>query len=385
MKITDYAQELLTDLDSLEHWPERVKTMQRNWIGKSKGTDIVFDLVTQTGERIDSIKVFTTRPDTLFGVTYVSMACEHPLINTLASYAKDPAKVESFVQETLAASAIDRADETKPKTGEWLGVYAVNPINGENVPLYVADYVLMDYGTGVVMAVPAHDQRDFEFAKAHNLPVKVVITPQDEQLDASQLEAAFTEPGYMINSGDFTGKESNATKELITQQLEVLTKGGASVQYRLRDWLISRQRYWGTPIPMAYDAQGQPHPVTKADLPVELPTDVVFDGKGNPLASSESFKYVDINGEKCVRETDTMDTFFDSSWYFLRYCDAQNNALPFDQQKADYWMNVDQYIGGIEHAVLHLLYARFLPKHVEIVAWLILTSRFNVYYAKAWC
>ncbi len=362
LKITDYAQELLDDLDTLEHWPQRVKIMQRNWIGKSTGTDIEFDLVNDKGELLDTVKVFTTRPDTLYGVTYVSIACEHSLIDSLKQYAPDPAKITSFVQQTLAASAIDRADATKPKTGQWLGVYAVNPINQKQVPLYVADYVLMDYGTGVVMAVPAHDQRDFEFAKAHNLPIEVVITPKDTPLDAQQLSQAFTEPGIMINSAEFSGQSSQKVKELITKRLEQLAKGGAAVEYRLRDWLISRQRYWGTPIPMAYDAQGQPRPLPKESLPVELPTDVVFDGKGNPLASSDSFKYVTIDGEQCVRETDTMDTFFDSSWYFLRYCDAKNTQLPFAKDKADYWMNVDQYIGGIEHAVLHLLYARFFTK-----------------------
>ncbi len=362
LKITDYAKELLADLDKLDHWPERVKIMQRNWIGKSTGTQIDFDIVDNNGTKLDSLLVFTTRPDTLFGVTYVSIACEHNAVKKFSKFAQNPNEISEFVQHTLKASQIDRTDATKPKTGKFLGVYAVNPINNQKVPLYVADYVLMDYGTGVVMAVPAHDQRDFEFAKAHNLELSVVISPEDRDLIETELVEAFTEVGRLVNSGQFTGMDSTAAKKEITQYLKSINKGDFKDQYRLRDWLISRQRYWGTPIPIMYDDENNAYPVDKAQLPVVLPEDVVFDGKGNPLTTSESFKSVQIDGKTYYRETDTMDTFFDSSWYFLRYCDSKNEELPFSKESSSYWMNVDQYIGGIEHAVLHLLYARFFTK-----------------------
>ena len=361
LKITDYAQELLDDLDKLTDWPDRVKLMQKNWIGKSVGTEIDFLLVDKQGNEIDRVTVFTTRPDTLYGATYVSMACEHSLITKLLEYADDKADIEAFIHKTLASNQVDRSDATKPKTGKWLGVYAINPVNQEQIPLYVADYVLMDYGTGVVMAVPAHDTRDFAFAKAHDLPIRVVITP-DTGLADETLKDAYTEPGYLIDSNQFTGLDSIKAKEDITDYLISLDKGRRKEQFRLRDWLISRQRYWGTPIPMMYDENKNPVPVSKDALPVLLPEDAQFDGKGNPLASSESFLNVSYDGKQYRRETDTMDTFFDSSWYFLRYCDATNTTKPFDAEKISYWMNVDQYIGGIEHAVLHLLYARFFVK-----------------------
>ncbi len=361
LKITDYAQELLDDLDKLTDWPDRVKLMQKNWIGKSIGTEIDFLLVDQEGNEIDTVTVFTTRPDTLYGATYVSMACEHSLITKLLEYADDKADVEAFIHKTLASNQVDRSDASKPKTGKWLGVYAVNPVNQEQIPLYVADYVLMDYGTGVVMAVPAHDTRDFAFAKAHDLPIRVVITPATELVDET-LKDAYTEPGRLIASNQFTGLDSIKAKDEITDYLISLDQGRRKEQFRLRDWLISRQRYWGTPIPMMYDENKNPVPVSKDALPVLLPEDAQFDGKGNPLASSESFMNVSYDGKQYRRETDTMDTFFDSSWYFLRYCDATNTTKPFDAEKISYWMNVDQYIGGIEHAVLHLLYARFFVK-----------------------
>jgi leucyl-tRNA synthetase len=362
LKITDYAQELLSDLDKLDYWPERVKIMQRNWIGKSTGTQIDFDIVDVNGVKLDSLQVFTTRPDTLFGVTYVSIACEHNVVKTFSKYAQNPKEINEFVQNTLKASQIDRTDATKPKTGKFLGVYAVNPVNNKKVPLYVADYVLMDYGTGVVMAVPAHDQRDYEFARAHNLAISVVISPKDTNLVEQDLNEAFTEAGRLVNSAQFTGMDSNAAKKEISEYLKSINKGDFKDQYRLRDWLISRQRYWGTPIPIMYDEKKNAYPIDKSELPVILPEDVVFDGKGNPLTTSESFKTVQKDGKTYYRETDTMDTFFDSSWYFLRYCDSKNADLPFSKEKSSYWMNVDQYIGGIEHAVLHLLYARFFTK-----------------------
>ena len=361
LKITDYAQELLDDLDKLTDWPDRVKLMQKNWIGKSIGTEIDFLLVDKQGNEIDRVTVFTTRPDTLYGATYVSMACEHSLITKLLEYADDKADIEAFIHKTLASNQVDRSDATKPKTGKWLGVYAVNPVNQEQIPLYVADYVLMDYGTGVVMAVPAHDTRDFAFAKAHDLPIRIVITPATGLADET-LKDAYTESGRLIDSNQFTGLDSIKAKDEITDYLISLDKGRRKEQFRLRDWLISRQRYWGTPIPMMYDENKNPVPVSKDALPVLLPEDAQFDGKGNPLASSESFMNVSYDGKQYRRETDTMDTFFDSSWYFLRYCDATNTTKPFDAEKISYWMNVDQYIGGIEHAVLHLLYARFFVK-----------------------
>tara|TARA_B100001173_G_C16020863_1_gene562031 strand:- start:295 stop:2709 length:2415 start_codon:yes stop_codon:yes gene_type:complete len=361
LKITDYAQELLDDLDKLTDWPDRVKLMQKNWIGKSVGTEIDFLLVDKQGNEIDRVTVFTTRPDTLYGATYVSMACEHSLITKLLEYADDKADIEAFIHKTLASNQVDRSDATKPKTGKWLGVYAVNPVNQEQIPLYVADYVLMDYGTGVVMAVPAHDTRDFAFAQAHDLPIRIVITPATGLADET-LKDAYTESGRLIDSNQFTGLDSIKAKDEITDYLISLDKGRRKEQFRLRDWLISRQRYWGTPIPMMYDENKNPVPVSKDALPVLLPEDAQFDGKGNPLASSESFMNVSYDGKQYRRETDTMDTFFDSSWYFLRYCDATNTTKPFDAEKISYWMNVDQYIGGIEHAVLHLLYARFFVK-----------------------
>ena len=269
LKITDYAQELLDDLDKLTDWPDRVKLMQKNWIGKSVGTEIDFLLVDKQGNEIDRVTVFTTRPDTLYGATYVSMACEHSLITKLLEYADDKADIEAFIHKTLASNRVDRSDATKPKTGKWLGVYAINPVNQEQIPLYVADYVLMDYGTGVVMAVPAHDTRDFAFAKAHDLPIRVVITPATGLVDET-LKDAYTESGRLIDSNQFTGLDSIKAKDEITDYLISLDKGRRKEQFRLRDWLISRQRYWGTPIPMMYDENKNPVPVSKDALPVSF-------------------------------------------------------------------------------------------------------------------
>ncbi|NDC82763.1 leucine--tRNA ligase [bacterium] len=350
LKITDYADELLSGLDELDGWPERVKTMQRNWIGKSLGTEVVFKSTLPGIE----VNVFTTRPDTLFGVTYVVLAPEHPLVSELGT---DPDVVQ-YVQKSLAKSAIDRADMTQIKTGVPLGISVINPVNNDVVPVYVSDYVLMDYGTGAVMAVPAHDDRDFEFAQRFGLPVRVVIQSPDVWDGTS----AYTGTGKLIESGKFSGLESETAKERISQWLEENNVGKSVAKYRLRDWLISRQRYWGTPIPMAYRSDGTPIPVPIEQLPVRLPLDVQFEGKGNPLEQSLSFRHVEINGELLSRETDTMDTFFDSSWYFLRYTDPSNTDSPFDKRMADSWLPIGQYIGGIEHAVLHLLYARFFSK-----------------------
>jgi leucyl-tRNA synthetase len=362
LKITDYAEELLTDLESLEEWPERVKTMQRNWIGRRIGTELTFDVINQSGEKIAEIPVFTTRPDTLFGVTYVVLAAEHPLTLSLVNGQDNESDIHSFVQAAIKRSSLDRTDESKDKHGKPLGFNVINPGNREKVPLYVGDYVLMEYGTGAVMAVPAHDQRDFEFAEKFNLPVKVVIQSPDHQLTGDTMTEAYIDDGILINSGPFTDLDNRLAKEKITAWLQAEGKGKEKVTYRLRDWLISRQRYWGTPIPMLIDEDGNSVPELQENLPILLPKDVQFTGQGNPLEHAKSFRDIDRNGKKYRRETDTMDTFFDSSWYFLRYCDPKNKAVPFSKKQSDYWMAVDQYIGGIEHAILHLLYARFFTK-----------------------
>ncbi len=362
LKITDYADELLRDIDTLEHWPERVKLMQKHWIGKSTGTTITFEIINKQQQKVAPLTVFTTRPDTLFGATYVSIAPEHPLCQTLLKEAPNATELAQFVQETIKKTTIERSDQTKTKTGKYLGVDVINPVNGEVCPLYVADYVLMDYGTGAVMAVPAHDQRDFELAKALQLPIKVVITPKDNELNAAELEEAYVDNGILIHSGEFNGMDNQAAQKAITQYLEEKGTGKLSSQYKLRDWLISRQRFWGTPIPMLFDDNNQPIPEDTDNLPITLPEDISFSGQGNPLASSPSFNNVTKDGKTYRRETDTMDTFFDSSWYFLRFSDPHNTELPFDKETVDYWLDVDQYIGGIEHAILHLLYARFFTK-----------------------
>ncbi len=363
LKITDYAEELLKDLDELTEWPERVKAMQRHWIGKSTGTEIEFKVVDAAGAKLDTLKVFTTRPDTLFGVTYVVLAPEHPLCEVLAERSPHKVEILAFIQMVLKIPQMERSDACRAKLGIDLGIFVVNPATGEKCPLWIGDYVLIDYGTGAVMAVPAHDQRDFDFAQAYGLPIRVVIQPSSlETLDVGAMTEAYTEDGVLVASGEFNGMINMEAGLLITEWLSKTGKGRATVQYKLRDWLISRQRYWGTPIPMVYDDAGTVTPVPETELPVVLPNDVEFTGKGNPLESSPSFTKVIRDGKVFRRETDTMDTFFDSSWYFLRYCDPKNTALPFSKEKADAWMPVQQYIGGIEHAVLHLLYARFFTK-----------------------
>jgi leucyl-tRNA synthetase len=377
LNITAYAQELLDDLETLDHWPERVKHMQSNWIGRSIGAEVAFDVVNESGEKVADVPVFTTRPDTLFGVTYLVLAPEHDLTLSLVEGTSVESDVKLFVQDVLKQSSQDRSDASIPKQGKFLNHYVINPVNGEKCPLYVGDYVLMDYGTGAVMAVPTHDQRDFEFAKQYDLPLKVVIQPKDETLKSEDMEAAFTEPGVMVNSAQFDGLTSEEAKTAIVEWLSEQGKGEKKVSYRLRDWLISRQRYWGTPIPMLYDEEGNVIPVPEDQLPVETPKDVSFTGQGNPIESSESFSKVVIDGKEYRRETDTMDTFFDSSWYFLRFTDSQNTELPFDKQIANKWMSVDQYIGGIEHAILHLLYARFFTKVMRDLGLVDIDEPFN--------
>ncbi len=360
LKITDYADRLLEDLGKLDGWPESVKTMQRNWIGKSEGTLIKFKVKDTNLE----VATFTTRADTIYGVTYLVIAPEHPLTQELIKDLKNKKEAERFIQECLKESYESRTAEDKEKKGLFTGKYAINPVNDEKVPIFIANYVLGDYGTGVVMAVPAHDQRDFMFAKKHDLPIKVVIQPEDYELDAKKMIKAYTEPGILVNSGKFNGMNNLEAISEIQKYLEKKGCGGKTASYKLRDWLISRQRYWGTPIPMIYCKNCGLVPEKEENLPVKLPEDVEFTGSGNPIETSKSFVNTKCPycGGDARRETDTMDTFFDSSWYFLRYVSPKENMQSFDPEKVKYWLPVDQYIGGIEHAVLHLLYSRFFIK-----------------------
>lgn len=359
LKITDYAEELLNDLDKLPGWPDRVKLMQANWIGKSTGAYLEFPIVGMD----EKIGVYTTRPDTIYGVTYVVLAPEHPLTKRVTT-PEQQAAVEAFVKEVTNQSELERTAEDKPKRGIPTGGKAINPFTGEEIPIWIADYVLYEYGTGAVMGVPAHDVRDFKFAKEQNLPIKVVIVAEAEA-GKMPTPQAYTEPGIMINSGEFDGMVSGEGKSAIVEYAEKQNFGKARVQYRLRDWLISRQRYWGAPIPVIHCPNCGTVPVPDEDLPVQLPEDVEFSGRGgSPLAQLESFVNVPCPscGTPAKRETDTMDTFIDSSWYFLRYPDAKNEQQVFDPAKTNDWMSVDQYVGGIEHAILHLLYSRFFTK-----------------------
>ena len=381
LKITDYAEELLQGHEELKgHWPDKVLAMQKNWIGKSTGSEINFVLdykfdsnsqdkesnlnIGNNGEII--IPVFTTRADTLFGVTYTVIAPEHPLVEEIVL--KENPSLKDAVDKMINEDKINRTAEDKEKEGIFTGLYVINPVNNEKVPLWIGNYVLMDYGTGAVMAVPAHDERDFFFAKKYNLPIRIVINPVDkdgnpEKIVVEEMEGAYTLNGILVNSGEFDGTKNAEAKIKITEKLEKEGKGKKTVNYRLHDWLISRQRYWGTPIPVIYDEDGNIHLEKKENLPVKLPTDIEFSGKGNPLETSEEFKNVTLpNGKKGRRETDTMDTFVDSSWYYLRYLDSHNTEKPFEKENADSWTPVNQYIGGIEHAVMHLLYARFFHK-----------------------
>jgi leucyl-tRNA synthetase len=362
-KITDYAEQLLQDLDQLTGWPERVKTMQANWIGKSVGAYLEFPIVGME----DKVAVFTTRPDTVYGVTYVVLAPEHPLTPQVTTSEQKKA-VEKFIQEVASQSEMDRTAEDKPKRGILTGGKAINPFDGAEIPILIADYVLYEYGTGAVMGVPAHDVRDFKFAKENNLAIKTVIVPENIDvgtIDQSPPPDAYTDPGIIINSGAFDGTPSVAGKIKIIEYAEKQGYGKARVQYRLRDWLISRQRYWGCPIPIIHCPSCGQVPVPDRNLPVKLPENVEFTGKGaSPLAQVAEWVNVPCPscGEPAKRETDTMDTFIDSSWYFLRYTDATNSEAVFTKDKVNDWMPIDQYVGGIEHAILHLLYSRFFTK-----------------------
>jgi leucyl-tRNA synthetase len=364
LKITAYADQLLDDLPQLEGWPERVRTMQANWIGRSSGAELTFPVIGADGrDSGEAITVFTTRPDTIFGVSYVVLAPEHPLVAELTS-AEQAIHVEAFCDLVSRQSEQERTADDKPKRGVPIGAQVRNPANGELIPLWIADYVLAEYGTGAVMGVPAHDQRDFVFARQYELPVRQVIIPEGSDEHAYE-GGAWTEPGVLIHSGRFDGLASGEAKTAITAAAEQEGWGQARTTYRLRDWLISRQRYWGCPIPVIHCDSCGVVPVPTEQLPVELPRDVAFSGKGgSPLAQLESWWQVACPccGQPARRETDTMDTFMCSSWYFLRYSDPHNTALPFSREAVDSWLPVDQYVGGIEHAILHLLYARFFTK-----------------------
>ncbi|MFP4371300.1 MAG: leucine--tRNA ligase [Halanaerobium sp.] len=366
LKITDYAERLLDDHKLLDGWPEKVKTMQKNWIGRSEGTRVKFELPKLDKE----LEVFTTRPDTLFGATYMVLAPEHPYVSELTAGTEKEEEINKFVKQVKKQKEQERTSAETEKLGIFTGAYAENPVNGEKIPVYIANYVLMGYGTGAIMAVPAHDQRDFDFARKYNIDIKAVIQPEDqeEELVGSEMEEAYAGDGYLINSGKYNGLN---VEQAFNQMAEDFAEEGfveIETNYRLRDWLISRQRYWGAPIPIVYCDQCGAVAVPEEDLPVELPHDVEFSPTGeSPLKKVDSF--VNTSCPECggpaKRETDTMDTFVDSSWYFMRYADPKNTELPFTKENLDNWFPVDQYIGGIEHAILHLLYARFFTKVVH--------------------
>lgn len=364
-KTTAYTEELLQWTEKLKDgWPERVLSMQKNWIGKSTGAEIKFKLHDTIGAE-DTLEVFTTRPDTVFGVTYMSIAPEHPLVEDLIKGKPEEDEVLKFVHKVKKQSNLERVGEGTKKEGVFTGAYAINPFTHQSIPIYVANFVLVEYGTGIIMCVPAHDQRDFEFAKEYNLPIRIVIQPEGVELDPHKITEAYTEPGVMTNSQTFSDIDSEEAKGKLIEYIEENGFGEKQVNYRLRDWGISRQRYWGTPIPIIYCDKCGAVPVADKDLPVALPLDIEFTGKGgSPLSQVESFVNVDCPecGGPAKRETDTMDTFVESSWYFLRYASPNYTQGIFNKDEVSYWLSVDQYIGGIEHAILHLLYARFFTK-----------------------
>ncbi|HYY77231.1 MAG TPA: leucine--tRNA ligase [Gaiellaceae bacterium] len=360
-RITAYADTLLEEMALLESWPERVLTMQRNWIGRSEGSEVVF--------RIDELEVdlpvFTTRPDTLFGATFFVLAPEHPLVPKLVEGSPHADEILDYARHAAARSAVDRADPEKEKTGVFTGRFVTNPVNDHRLPVWISDYVLMEYGTGAIMAVPAHDERDYAFAQRYELPVKVVVVPAEGEVEGDAAYVGHSEDEKLVDSAQFSGMPSPAAKEAIVEWLESRGRGRPAVGYRLRDWLLSRQRYWGCPIPILYCDECGMIPVPDEDLPVLLPEVAEYLPKGrSPLAAAEEWVATTCPacGGPARRETDTMDTFVDSSWYFIRYCDARNDGEAFDRAVADYWLPVNQYIGGIEHAILHLLYARFFTK-----------------------
>ena len=357
IRITDYAEQLLDDLDDLEHWPEQVKTMQRNWIGKSRGVNMTFDLAAPVGEHA-SFDVYTTRPDTLMGVTYLSLATQHPIALQVA---ESNAQLAQFIQQCQTQQVSEAEMATMEKLGMDTGISAVHPLTGESVPVWVGNYVLMDYGSGAVMAVPGHDQRDHEFARKYQLPIKQVVAPaDDEQCDIEH--EAFVAKGILVNSGKYDGLDFASAFDAIAGALEAIGRGSVTTNYRLRDWGVSRQRYWGSPIPMYNLAEGGEIPVPLEKLPVLLPTDVEMDGIQSPIKADLEWKKAEFNGQAVEHETDTFDTFMESSWYHARFTCADLDSAMLDPKRANYWLPVDQYVGGIEHAILHLLYARFYHK-----------------------
>ncbi|MDY0096163.1 MAG: leucine--tRNA ligase [Candidatus Vecturithrix sp.] len=360
-RVTDYAEELLAFCEKLPGWPERVLTMQKNWIGKSYGTSVLFPLA----DGSDQIEIFTTRPDTLYGATFMVLAPEHPMARSLSAGTSQEKTVLDFVNRIGLQEKAVRTDEATEKEGVFTGQYAINPLTQEQIPIWVANFVLMEYGTGAIMAVPTHDQRDFEFAQKYQLPLRVVIQPPDTELFADAMTQAYVEDGVLVNSGPFNGMKNREAIQKITEYLDQQRIGKATINYRLRDWGISRQRYWGNPIPIIHCADCGSVPVPYHDLPVILPEDIEFSVTGgNPLSHIPEF--VNVKCPKCGkaarRETDTMDTFVDSSWYYMRYACPHYDEGPLDKEAVKYWMTVDQYIGGIEHAILHLLYSRFFTK-----------------------
>ena len=374
-RITDYADELLDDLDQLTGWPEKVVTMQRNWIGKSQGLACDFPLENGEGK----LTIFTTRPDTIYGVTFMSLAPEHPLVQELIRGTEQEAEVQEFIRQTLVEKQRASVEDELEKKGVFTGAWCINPFNGERVPIYVANFVLMEYGTGAVMAVPAHDQRDFEFARKYNLPIRPVVQPKDTPLDGAAMETAWEGPGVLADSGPFTGMASGEAREAIIRHAEEQGFGRAQTTYRLRDWGISRQRYWGAPIPVIHCPSCGIVPVPEDELPVVLPGTDSPDGSHAPLHQQESFYRTTCPscGAEARRETDTMDTFVESSWYFARYTSPREENAPINRDAAAYWLPVDQYIGGVEHAILHLLYSRFFTKVLRDLGYLQIDEPFT--------
>lgn len=375
-KITDYAEELLEWCDKLPGWPERVLTMQKNWIGKSIGAEILFPIENSK----EAIRVFTTRQDTVFGATFMSLAPEHPLALTLSRGTSQEKAVRDFVERMKRQDWMKRTAPTTEKEGVFTGGYCINPMTQARMPVFVANFVLMEYGTGAVMAVPTHDQRDFEFARQYQLPLIVVIQPEGKSLDPETMTEAYEGEGFLVNSGEFNGMESTKAREAIAKYLEEKGLGGKKISYRLRDWGISRQRYWGAPIPIIYCDRCGTVPVPEKDLPVVLPPNVEVTGMGeSPLIGAKEF--VETSCPRCGgpgrRETDTMDTFVESSWYFDRFACPDYEEGPLDRKRVDYWLPVDQYIGGIEHAILHLLYSRFFTRVLKEMGWLKIEEPFT--------
>ena len=358
-KITKYADELYEKIETLKGWPDRTKAMQKNWIGKSHGTEINFKINNETWP------IFTTRPDTIYGVTFMVISAQHPCLMELVTD-EQKNEVNKFLKKIKSVSAKDFGEEWMQKEGAFTGSYAINPINDEKIPIYTGNFVLAEYGCGMVMAVPAHDQRDFEFAKKYKIPIKVVIQPDQYELNPNKMSRAFTSDGTLVNSKEFNNQKNREAIDEITKYLAKNKQGKKTIQFKLKDWLLSRQRYWGTPIPIVYCNKCGIVPVDEKDLPIKLPEKVKF-GKGNPLETAKD--WIKTKCPKCGgearRETDTMDTFVNSSWYFLRYCDSKNNKAIFDKSKAKYWCPIDQYIGGSEHACMHLIYFRFYTKFLR--------------------